>query len=108
MHPMSHEYHEAQVERLLAAFAPFARLRHAMTPKLYVAAGERIFAGYEPAERRYLVTRGEVVISRDGWPVDLVEEGEIVDLNLWPGTSAVARRASTLVLLPTVAVDHPV
>ncbi|MCB0063277.1 MAG: hypothetical protein KDE19_14250 [Caldilineaceae bacterium] len=108
MHPMSHEYHTAQVERLLAAFTPFARLSQAMLPKLYLAAGERVFAGYEPAERRYLVINGEVVIFRDGWPVDLVEEGEIVDLHLWPGTTAVARRSSTLVLLPTISVDNPV
>ncbi|MEZ4614217.1 MAG: hypothetical protein R2867_01700 [Caldilineaceae bacterium] len=103
MYPMSHEYHEAQIERLAVAFAPFARPQHVMVPKLYIAGGEPIFSGHESESTAYLVTSGEVVILRSGRPVDLIEEGEIVDLALWPGTTAMALTPCTLLALTTLA-----
>ena len=103
MHPMSYDYHEAQIERLAAAFAPFARTTPVVVPKLYVAAGHPIFSGHEVEAEAYLVTSGEVLISRNGHPIDLIEEGELLDLSLWPSATAVALSGCTLVTLSSLA-----
>ncbi len=106
MHPMSHAYHEEQIERLREAFAPFIPVTSPVVPKLYVAAGQPIFSGHEIEEQTYLVTSGEIVILRDGQPVDLLEEDELLDLRLWPGTTAMALSGCTLVALSAVAQIH--
>ena len=101
MYPMSHAYHQEQIERLRAAFAPFIPAQCAVVPKLYIAAGQPIFSGHEVEEQPYLVTSGEVLILRNGRPVDLIEEGELLDLTLWPGTMAMALSSCVLVALRT-------
>ncbi len=106
MYPMSHAYHQAQVERLRAAFAPFMPATYGIEPKLYVAAGQPIFSGHEIETHAYLVTSGEIVILRNGRPVDLLEAGELLDLTLWPGTRVMALSACTLVALPPIACAH--
>lgn len=103
MHPMSHAYHEEQIERFSAAFAPFHQTLPLVIPKLYVAAGEPIFSSHEHGDHSYLITSGEVVILRDGFPVDLLEEDETIDLALWPDTVALAHRSCTLVPLNPLA-----
>jgi hypothetical protein len=99
MHPLSYEYHEMQFERLRAAFAPFARPSTIVAPQLYVAAGEPVFAGYKGGPRAYLVTSGEVLIVRHGQPVDLLEAGDLLDLQIWPGATAMALADSTFAVM---------
>ncbi|MEZ4869962.1 MAG: hypothetical protein R3C14_52025 [Caldilineaceae bacterium] len=47
--------------------------------------GKQNYAG-----QSYLVLSGEVVIMRNGRPVDLIEAGEWLESALWVGSSAVA------------------
>ena len=96
MQSMPHEYHETQIARLAMAFAPFAQTKQAVVPKIYIAAGQPIYSGHELEEWSYVVTSGEVLILRDERPIDLVEAGELLDLTLWPGTTAVALSSCTL------------
>ncbi len=106
MYPMSHAYHQEQIERLRAAFAPFFPATTPLVPKMYVAAGQPIFSGHEIEAQTYLVTSGEIVILRNGQPVDLLEEDELLDLRLWPGTTAKALSSCTLVPLSKIAQLH--
>ena len=99
MYPVSYEYHEMQVDRLRAAFMPFARPSTIVAAQLYVAAGEPVFAGYRGGPTAYLVASGEVLIVRHGQPVDLLEAGDLLDLQIWPGATAMALADSTLTVL---------
>ena len=67
----------------------------------HVAQGERIFSRTSPVWRAYTVTAGEVLIVRDGLPVDLVGAGELLDPRFWPGATALAHTDCTLALRPT-------
>lgn len=102
MHPMSHAYHQEQIERLRTAFAPFLPATSPIVPKLYVAAGQPIFSGHEIEEQTYLVTSGEILMLRNGQPVDLLEADELLDLRLWPGTTAMALSSCTLIPLAKI------
>lgn len=105
MHPMPYEYHEVQLERFTAAFATIAPERLAVVPKLFIAAGQPIVSRYDVRNQAYLITSGEVVILRDGQPVDLLEEDELLDLTLLPETVAIAHRSCTLI--PMATIRHP-
>ncbi|MEZ4618728.1 MAG: hypothetical protein R2867_24885 [Caldilineaceae bacterium] len=48
---------------------------------------------------QYLVTDGEVVILRNGRPIDLVECDEVLDMRLWPNATAMALSDCTLVAM---------
>jgi len=96
---MPHAYHQELIDRLRVAFAPFAPVTDSTTPKLYIAAGEPIFSSHEQTEQSYLVTSGEVLIFRNGQPVDLLEKDDLLDLHLWPGATAMALSSCTLVAL---------
>lgn len=102
MHPMSHDYHQAQVERLRSAFSLFASPAQPTAPAMYVAKDQPIFGDYESEQQSYLVTSGEVLILRNGRPVELLERGEIFDPSLWPGTTAMALHNCTLAIRPSL------
>ncbi len=55
--------------------------------------GEQLFTESALGEQRYLMTSGELLILRNGRPVDLVEAGELLEHALWPDTTAVALTA---------------
>ena len=105
MHPMPYEYHELQLERFTAAFSTIAPERISIVPKLYIAAGEPIVSRYDLCNQAYLITSGEVIILRDGQPVDLLEEDELLDLAFLPETVAIAHRSCTLI--PMATIRHP-
>ena len=101
MYPTSHEYHLQQIERLTTAFAtiPTQKQSSSVTPTTYIAAGEPIFSGHESTAKPYLVTSGEILILRNGQPVDLLEPGDLLDLHIWADATAVALNSCTLTAL---------
>lgn len=64
--------------------------------QLHVQAGEFIIAPNETQGQRYLLVSGEVVVLRDGQPIDFIEPGELIDPAIWPGAVAVAWYAAVL------------
>ena len=62
--------------------------------------GGRIFGKTSPLARAYVVASGEVLILRDGRPVDLVEAGELLDPRIWRDATAIARTDCTLAPRP--------
>lgn len=106
MRPASHDYHLLQIKQLTSAFSLFTAkhpkaLPPTPVPTLYVAAGQPIFSGHEPTSKMYLVTSGEVLMLRNERPVDLLERGDLLDLQIWPNATAVALHDCTLELLAT-------
>ena len=61
-----------------------------------VRKGGRIFGASLPLADAYFVAAGEVIILRDGRPVDLVEAGELLDPNIWRNATAIAHTDCTL------------
>ncbi len=107
MHSLFYEQRRAEIEQLRLAFAALPDSQYAIVPQpvipqTYVAAGQPIFSGHEIQERPYLITSGEALILRDGYPIDLVEEGELLDQAMWPETTIVALSGCTFVQLPMV------
>lgn len=73
--------------------APFFAVPTAPTRsanEIHFTKGEPLFQALQPNGRAYLVTQGEVLIVRDGRPIDLVEAGESLDATLWPNAIAIA------------------
>ena len=62
----------------------------------WVRRGTRIFDASGPYVRIYRVAAGEVLILRGGWPVDLVEAGEMLDPRMWQDATAIAYTDCTL------------
>lgn len=52
--------------------------------------GELIFDEKQSRSQASVVASGEVVIMRDGRPVDIVGPGERLDPDLWPHATAIA------------------
>jgi hypothetical protein len=61
--------------------------------------GQIIFQPEKPDGRAYRVLGGEVLILRSGHPVDLVESGEYLDGQVWPGAVALARTDCDLAII---------
>jgi hypothetical protein len=72
-----------------------APVRKTVSRPLRLHKGQQLFT--EPAldEQSYLMISGELLILRDGRPVDLVEAGDLLERALWPGTTAIALTACT-------------
>ena len=68
-----------------------------------VRQGGLIFGRVAPLARPYVVAAGEVLILRDGQPVDLVTAGELLDPRFWGEVTAVAHTDCTLVPRPVAA-----
>ena len=52
-------------------------------------------------QRSYLVLNGEVLVISRGRPVDLIEQGEVVDTRFWPGAEYLATIGCKVVPLGT-------
>jgi CRP-like cAMP-binding protein len=68
-----------------------------------VRKGGHIFAESTPSANTYMVASGEVLIFRDGQPVDLVEAGELLDPRIWSDATAIARTDCILAPRPADA-----
>ncbi|MEZ4684272.1 MAG: hypothetical protein R2932_59680 [Caldilineaceae bacterium] len=99
MQHLSHDYHQKQIARLLAAFASLPFPVRPTTVARHIAKGQPIRHECEEGNRQYLVTDGEVVILRNGRPLDLVECDEVLDMRLWPNATAMALSDCTLVAM---------
>ena len=99
MQPHSHHYHQKQIDRLLAAFTSSSFPMRRTTRKRHIAKGQPILHECEGENCQYLVTDGEVGILRNGRPIDLVECDEVLDMMLWPNSTAMALSDCTLVAM---------
>ena len=99
MQHLSHQYHQKQIARLLAAFASLPFPVRPTTVAWHIAQGQLIRHAREEGNCQYLITDGEVVILRDSRPIDLVECDEVLDMRLWPNSTAMALSDCTLVAM---------
>ena len=54
------------------------------------AIGGQILFHQNDTDAAYLILSGEVIIIRNGQVIDLVEEGELLDPQMWQGATAIA------------------
>lgn len=91
---------------ILATFPLPSTARNKVAEQIQVNQGQQIFNEQNLGVQSYLVTSGEVLILRRGRAIDLVEAGELLESELWPGAIAVALTDCTLETLvhaiPTV------
>lgn len=100
MQAIPHQDYQEQFYHLPLAIVPMQVSMRSTPLEVYIAKGQPVFKSYDAKGQSYLVISGEVAILRNGRPIDLVECGEILDLRLWPSTTAMALSACTLVTLP--------
>ena len=72
---------------------------------LHFATGEIIREAGATLSQSYVITNGEVIILRNGVPVDLLEAGEILDDFCWEGATAVAHADCALSIVDEQADD---
>ena len=73
--------------------------RNVNARKRHIAKGQPILHEHEAENCQYFVTDGEVVIFRNGRPIDLVECDEVLDMMLWPNATVMALSDCTLVAM---------
>lgn len=98
MQPMMLTQQQPTNPTVLATFSLPTSLRKPATANEHIllSEGQQVFHGPTSSGDTFLVTSGEVLILRNGRPVDLVEAGELLEKNLWPDASAVALTICTL------------
>ncbi|MBV7332209.1 hypothetical protein KFU94_29045 [Chloroflexi bacterium TSY] len=73
---------------------PLTNLANSAPSIRYLDQGENFFVATDAnnthIRETYIVTTGEIVITRNGRPVDLIEEGEYLDPGMWSGVEATA------------------
>ena len=75
--------------------------------RIQFAKGEQLFHAAMRNTGTYVVTSGEVLIVRNNRPVDLVEAGELLDSELWPGATAIALTAGSIKRMGTSTGEAP-
>ncbi len=56
----------------------------------HIPQGRRIFGESKQLKGTYLIAKGEAMIIKDGYIVDFVERGEVLDSRIWSDATAVA------------------
>ena len=98
---------QATIANVVTLFPlPNATGRAAPT-RIQFTKGQQLFHAAMLNTGAYLVTSGEVLIARNGRPVDLVEAGELLDIELWPGATAIALTAGVMELMETSTREAP-
>lgn len=103
MQPISYRDCQEKINGLLTTLTPLQRSIGSTAPEVYIAKGQPFFTIGYAEKQNYRVTGGEVIILRNGWPIDLVECGEELDMMLRPNTTAMALSDCTLVATASVA-----
>ena len=96
MQPTTVSNRQLPTSKILATFSTSTPAKKMATMGLEITKGQRLFTDPALHSGTYLVTSGEVLILRNGRPVDLVEAGEILSREVWSDADAVALTTCTL------------